>query len=84
MNTNDLETAIQALTHALRQTQQLNHKARADLGLLQKEIDRALDLRTGGPLRDRLEELAVRFENDHPAAGNVLRQAIDALAKAGM
>jgi len=33
---------------------------------------------------ERLEALAVRFENEHPAAGNALRQAIDALAKAGV
>lgn len=33
---------------------------------------------------ERLEELAVRFENEHPALGTALRQAIDVLAKAGI
>jgi len=28
--------------------------------------------------------MAVQFENEHPTAGRTLRQAIDALAKAGM
>lgn len=36
------------------------------------------------PLTDRLEELAVRFEAEHPAVGTAVRQLIDALAKAGI
>lgn len=36
------------------------------------------------PLTDRLEGLAVRFEADHPAVGQAVRQLIDALAKAGI
>jgi hypothetical protein len=36
------------------------------------------------PLTERLEELAVRFEGDHPAVGNAVRHLIDVLAKAGI
>jgi len=36
------------------------------------------------PLTDRLEQLAVNFEADHPAVGTAVRQLIDALAKAGI
>ena len=32
----------------------------------------------------RLEALAVRFESDHPALAQVLRQLVDALGKAGI
>lgn len=36
------------------------------------------------PLTERLEQVAVRFEAEHPAVGTAVRQLIDALAKAGI
>jgi hypothetical protein len=36
------------------------------------------------PLTDRLEEIAVRFEAEHPSVGTAVRQLIDALSKAGI
>lgn len=36
------------------------------------------------PLTDRLEQLAVNFEAEHPNVGTAVRQLIDALAKAGI
>jgi hypothetical protein len=36
------------------------------------------------PLSERLDGLAVRFEAEHPAVGQAVRQLIDALAKAGI
>lgn len=36
------------------------------------------------PLTERLEEVAVRFEAEHPSVGHAVRQLIDALAKAGI
>lgn len=36
------------------------------------------------PLTERLEGLAVRFEAEHPAVGQAVRQLIDALGKAGI
>ena len=36
------------------------------------------------PLTERLEQLAVSFEAEHPAVGTAVRQLIDALAKAGI
>jgi hypothetical protein len=36
------------------------------------------------PLTERLDGLAVRFEAEHPAVGQAVRQLIDALAKAGI
>jgi hypothetical protein len=35
-------------------------------------------------LIEQLDALAVRFEADHPALGNAIRQVVDALAKAGI
>ena len=36
------------------------------------------------PLTERLEEIAVRFEAQHPSVGTAVRQLIDALAQAGI
>lgn len=36
------------------------------------------------PLTERLEQLAVNFEAEHPAVGTAVRQLVDALAKAGI
>jgi Domain of unknown function (DUF4404) len=36
------------------------------------------------PLTERLDGLAIRFEAEHPAVGQAVRQLIDALAKAGI
>jgi len=33
---------------------------------------------------ERFEQLAVRFEADHPALGTAMRQVVDLLAKAGI
>lgn len=33
---------------------------------------------------DHLEAIAVRFENEHPAVGTAIREAINVLAKAGI
>ncbi|HEV8333086.1 MAG TPA: DUF4404 family protein [Steroidobacteraceae bacterium] len=35
-------------------------------------------------LIEQLDALAVRFEADHPALGNAIRQVVDALGKAGI
>jgi hypothetical protein len=35
-------------------------------------------------LIEQLDALAVRFEADHPALGNAIRQVMDALGKAGI
>jgi hypothetical protein len=35
-------------------------------------------------LIEQLDALAVRFESDHPALGNAIRQVVDVLAKAGI
>lgn len=66
-------------------------EARKLLAALVRDIDRALGR---GGTRDaagtasahapRLESLAVRFEVDHPALAEVIREVIDALVKVGI
>lgn len=36
------------------------------------------------PLTERLEQIAVRFEAQHPSVGTAVRQLIDALGQAGI
>ena len=81
---NALPTSIQALRDALNRTQSIDEKTRDALNALQVEIETFLAGHNDRSLHERLEKLAVRFEADHPAVGTALRQAMDALSKAGM
>lgn len=49
--------------------------------LLQKSADNAADPHD---LTERLDELAVQFEAEHPSLGAALRRVVDALGKAGI
>jgi hypothetical protein len=79
-----LQRQISELSAALKQSATADDKTRESLGKLQHEIEDFLHAAGDRSLGDRLEKLAIRFEADHPAVGTALRQAIDALAKAGM
>lgn len=75
----------------LGQTGTMDDDSRKLLATVMRDIERALG--RGGP-RDaaasakahapRLESLAVRFEADHPALAEVVRDVIDTLGKAGI
>jgi hypothetical protein len=78
-----LHEQIRQLTSALAKTPSLDGPARDALADLVKQIAH-LNEPHDVSLTDRLEAMAVRFEADHPAVGTALRQAIDALAKAGI
>lgn len=72
---------IRALSAALHRVQSADNDTRIALAELQIELTRIAD---HASMAERLEELAVRFEADHPAVGTALRQAVDALSKAGI
>ena len=76
-----LKQQIRALSAALNQTSSADAETRELLSNLQREIERVAEHHG---VTERLEELAVRFEADHPAVGTALRQAIDSLSKAGI
>jgi hypothetical protein len=66
-------------------------ESRKLLAALVRDIDRALGrggargaVGAAGAHAPRLESLAVRFEADHPALAEVVREVIDALVKAGI
>jgi hypothetical protein len=66
----------------------LDERTRELLLLLLSDLTRLLGTASMGdddlPLTERLDGLAVRFEAEHPAVGQAVRQLIDALAKAGI
>ena len=78
-----LNEQIRALTVALSQAPSADAETR---GLLQDLLTEIVRIAEDHPntVTHRLEAMAVRFEADHPAVGTVLRQAIDALSKAGI
>lgn len=66
----------------------VDSRTRESLMLLLNDLTRLLGAASldneDHPLTERLEQLAVNFEAEHPAVGNAVRQLIDALAKAGI
>jgi Domain of unknown function (DUF4404) len=91
--TSDLRTQLESLRVSLSQAETLDPPSRALLIEMLPEITRLLGKASAGsgaapeethPLTEPLEALAVRFEADHPALGNALRQVVDALSKAGI
>lgn len=73
----------------LSRTDSVDEDSRRILGELTRDIGRALGQGEGaGGAIDahapRLEAMAVRFEADHPALAELLRQLTDALGKLGI
>lgn len=99
MNNPELEEQIGLLLATLAKTDVVDAETRDLLMALQGESLRLTNVsRDASPansersgirtdeetITQRLEELAVRFEADHPAIGTAIRQAIDTLVKAGI
>jgi Domain of unknown function (DUF4404) len=82
MSNDVLNQQIRDLTAALSRAPQADAATRKLLHGLQGEIARVTEHHE--PVTERLEEIAVRFEADHPAVGTALREAINALSKAGI
>jgi hypothetical protein len=87
--TPDLRTQLESLRVSLSRADALDPESRALLIEMLPEITRLLGKTSTAPdevhpLTEPLETLAVRFEAEHPALGNALRQVVDALGKAGI
>jgi Domain of unknown function (DUF4404) len=87
----DLRELLAQLHSRLSRAKKLDPESRELLETVADDIRGALAGKTAGrngpaePSHEsRLEELAVRFEADHPALAEVLRELTDALAKAGI
>jgi Domain of unknown function (DUF4404) len=86
MSDENLRPLLTQLHARLGSTTSLDAEGRKLLTATLHDIEKVL-ARSGAaaaPDRPRLEALAVKFEADHPALADVLRQLIDALGKAGI
>ena len=85
MTSADLQDLLRRLHEELGKAGPLDAESRELLGVVARDIDEV-----SAPWPDvadhvpALEQLAVRFESEHPAAARALRQVVDALAKAGI
>jgi hypothetical protein len=86
----DIQQHILALHDRLERLDRdsIEPRTRESLMLLLNDLTRLLGAASldseDHPLGERLEQLAVNFEAEHPAVGTAVRQLIDALAKAGI
>lgn len=86
----DIQQHILALHERLERLDRdsIEPRTRESLMLLLNDLTRLLGAASldneEHPLSERLEQLAVNFEAEHPAVGTAVRQLIDALSKAGI
>jgi hypothetical protein len=88
MNT-DQRLQLSQAHEVLRQTRSVAPEERELLISMLADITRLLgqsgdDTSANQTLIDRLDELAVHFEAEHPSLGTALRRVLDALGKAGI
>lgn len=89
MNSSELRQKMASLHQQLSAAPPADEESRLLLRALREDIERALsktgdDELGGAAPPHRLEELATRFEADHPALAGAMRQMIDVLGKAGL
>jgi hypothetical protein len=86
-----LRELLARVRERLSQARTVDAESRKHLSAVVHDIDHALGpggprggADTAGAHAPRLESLAVRFEVDHPGLAEVIREVIDALARAGI
>ena len=86
MNDNDLRDLLTQLHTRLGSASTLSAEDRRLLATVLRDISNVLekDPTAQPPDTSGLESLAVKFEADHPALAEGLRQLVDTLAKAGI
>lgn len=85
MSDEDLRGLLAQLHARLGRADALDSESRALLTTVARDIETTLGRK--GPAKktpERIEALAVRFETDHPAIAEVLREIIDTLGRAGV
>lgn len=85
----ELNRQLESLHQTLSRTGPVDATTRALLITLVGDITRllgqsSLSASEHHTLNERLDELAVQFEAEHPALGSAIRQIIDTLGKAGI
>jgi uncharacterized protein DUF4404 len=86
MSRQDLRELLTQLHARLGGAQSLDADERAQLTTVLRDIEKVLGKQeeTAARAKPRLEAFAVKFEADHPAIAESLRQLVDLLAKAGI
>ena len=85
MSDEDLRELLEQLHTRLGHAKSLDVESRKLLATVARDIETTLA--RSGPAKkapERLEALAARFETDHPAIAEVLRDIIDTLGRAGV
>jgi hypothetical protein len=82
----DLRDLLARLHAKLRHATAVDAESRQLLATVADDIEGALELRDREPVaaETKLQELAVKFETDHPALAEAMRDLIDGLGKAGI
>lgn len=84
----DLRKQLEALHGELARTNSVDSDSQQLLVALSDDISRLLAARPAQPtehsMTERLDELAVQFEAEHPSLGAAIRRVVDTLAKAGI
>jgi hypothetical protein len=84
----DLHKQLESLHGELARTNTVDRESREILVTLLEDISRLLESKPAvaedTSLTDRLDELAVQFEAEHPSLGTAIRRVLDTLAKAGI
>jgi Domain of unknown function (DUF4404) len=85
----DLNKQLESLHVELAQTDKIDRGSRELLITVLNDISRLLDPSKPDPtdersLTERLDEIAVQFEAEHPTLGTAIRRVVDTLAKAGI
>lgn len=83
MPQNQLKEQLQSLHETLKQSPQLDDESQALLQQIAVDIG---DLEVGSPadLTERVQEQAVRFEQEHPTLSEILREIVDTLGRIGV
>lgn len=86
MNTESLQSLLHRLHEELGKAGPVDDETRRMLEVVADDIagKAAAEPASGSRYAPDLENLAVRFETDHPALAAAARQVMDALAKAGI
>jgi Domain of unknown function (DUF4404) len=84
----DLHKQLASLHTELTRTNVVDREARDLLVTLLNDISRLLETKPAAQdehsLSERLDEVAVQFEAEHPQLSTAIRRVVDTLAKAGI
>ena len=81
----ELRSLLAELHERLHATKKVDPDARELLATVAEDIEDALERRARRPAaaETKLQELAAKFEVEHPALAEAVREVVDALGKAG-